>query len=423
MGATRHVDLNGPHISGTPKKIIVFLSSFISNIQHFNENKNPMLVEDRFQLKNGFNYSPDFKGSKDYILTSAWEEPDHQVVIKLIRINDGKLMYKWKVNIDMINKSFNSTYTYGKKNEHDNYTTCLLHPLLLNDGSVIVGGGGISFIDKKAKMRWSNKVNCHHSIEQDLDSNLWICGYNTNQKISNKLQMKDDAIQKIDLKTGKLLFQKSVLNILLENGFNLGDILVNSQIAAESKYLDYLHLNDIQPVLNDSKYWKKGDLFLSLRNQNLVLLYRPSTNKIIWYKRGPWLKQHDITILDSNRISIFGNDVLDIKFSSTFNQFIHGHNVIYMYDFSKNTLSTPYNHFLKTSKVRTVTEGRSKVLKDGNVFVEESNYGRLLLGNQRNELWSYTVKVDDNKLSTFNWCRYITEDEFKKFTFVKKTNQ
>ena len=45
---------------------------------------------------------------------------------------------------------------------------------------------------------------------------------------------------------------------------------------------DGLHLNDIQPALTDSPYWKKGDLFLSLRHKSLILLYRPSTGKIIW---------------------------------------------------------------------------------------------------------------------------------------------
>lgn len=423
MGATRHVDLNGPNITGNPRKIIVFLSSFISNVQHFNENKNPMLVEDRFQLKNGFNYSPDFKGSKDYILTSAWDDVDQQTVIKLIRINDGKLLHKWFVAIDELNKSFNTTNTYGVVNSQDKYTTRLLHPLLLNNGSVVVGGGGISLIDKNAKIRWSNKVNCHHSIEQDSDGNIWICGYNTDRNIADKFQIKDDAIQKIDIKTGKLLFQKSVFKMLIENGYEMADLFINPGLVRDVNYLGYIHLNDVQPVLTDSKYWKKGDLFLSLRHQNLVLLYRPSTNKIIWSKRGPWLKQHDITILDSNRISIFGNDVIDAKYSTESKQLIHGHNVIYVYNFSNNQLSTPYNQFFKSSKIGTITEGRCRILPDGTIFVEESNYGRLLLGNNTNEMWSYCVKVNEKYVSALNWCRYITEDEFKKFTFVKKTNQ
>ena len=70
--------------------------------------------------------------------------------------------------------------------------------------------------------------------------------------------------------------------------------------------------------------------------------------------------------------------------------------------------------------IGTFTEGRSQILKDGNILVEESNHGRLLFGNEKNEIWTFVDRVDKNHLSSLNWCRYITEDEFKKFTFIKK---
>ena len=36
---------------------------------------------------------------------------------------------------------------------------------------------------------------------------------------------------------------------------------------------DPIHLNDIQPVEKSGPYWKMGDLFLSLRSQNMIILY------------------------------------------------------------------------------------------------------------------------------------------------------
>jgi hypothetical protein len=74
---------------------------------------------------------------------------------------------------------------------------------------------------------------------------------------------------------------------------------------------DPTHLNDIQPVLADGPYWKKGDLFVSLRNISSIMLYRPSTDQIVWMKRGPWLSQHDVDILDDHRISVYDNNVQD----------------------------------------------------------------------------------------------------------------
>ena len=40
--------------------------------------------------------------------------------------------------------------------------------------------------------------------------------------------------------------------------------------------------------------WKKGDLFISIRNQSALIHYRPETNKVINYIKGPFYMQHDI---------------------------------------------------------------------------------------------------------------------------------
>ena len=71
---------------------------------------------------------------------------------------------------------------------------------------------------------------------------------------------------------------------------------------------DPIHLNDIEPVNFDSNHWLKGDIFLSIRSLSLIILYRPSTNKVIWYKQGPWRFQHDIDIIDEGTIAIFDNN-------------------------------------------------------------------------------------------------------------------
>ena len=93
------------------------------------------------------------------------------------------------------------------------------------------------------------------------------------------------------------------------------------------------------PVLEDGPYWKKGDLFLSLRNLSMVLLYRPSTNKIIWNKIGLAVSQHDIDILNDYTISIFSNNTPNVKPK-------HGYSGVYsdvlVYNFKTDSVSSPY---------------------------------------------------------------------------------
>jgi hypothetical protein len=57
-------------------------------------------------------------------------------------------------------------------------------------------------------------------------------------------------------------------------------------------------------------------------------------------------------------------------------------------------------------------------LSDGTLFVEETKNGRLLFGDEKSVIWSYTERIDDKRISLLAWCRYITEEEFKTFTFI-----
>ena len=136
----------------------------------------------------------------------------------------------------------------------------------------------------------------HHSLEQDHEGNFWVptsvYPYLVDKKFvgSERNVYSDDAITKVS-PNGEILFQKSVTNIFIEN--NLGFLIFPITAFYTT---DPIHLNDIQPVLTDSLYWKRGDLFLSLRNQSMIVLYRPSTNKIIWKGTNSIIQQHDVDI-------------------------------------------------------------------------------------------------------------------------------
>ena len=71
-------------------------------------------------------------------------------------------------------------------------------------------------------------------------------------------------------------FLNTISQILIENG--LEHLLFTSKEIYRFN-TDPIHLNDIQPVNFDGEFWKKGDVFFSLRHQSMILLYRPSTNK------------------------------------------------------------------------------------------------------------------------------------------------
>lgn len=421
MGATKHVLEGGSLLKGSSKDVVIFFSSLLHSVKEFYSHEKPQVVEIENSFRDGFSYSSRYNDSKDYLLVSSWDNNLNQSVVKLIRIDDGKLMHQWIIDIDKHISEFNTYETYGIKHNLTIDKASIQHPFLDTDGSLVFAMGGRHKVDLNGDLIWSESKDCHHSIEKNSDKEeYWMCSYNSNLELANKLQIRDDALIKINGKTGALLYEKSIYEIFIENGIDRGELFINPQITTLSNYLDYFHLNDVQPVLEDGPYWEKGDVFFSLRHQNLIGLYRPKTGKLLWYKRGPWLRQHDIDILDSTRISIYGNNTLDAKFSNSEDLFIDGNNEVYVYDFIKDSVSKPFSELFSKEKIRTHTEGLARVVSDSFIFVEETNKGRILLGDQTGVLWTYVERVDDKHVSRFSWSRYITKEEFSKLKFLKK---
>ena len=98
-------------------------------------------------------------------------------------------------------------------------------------------------------------------------------------------------------------FNKSVTEILIEN--NLGHRIFSQQNFNP----DPIQLNDVVPVQINGPFFKKGDLFLSLRHLSMVILYRPSNNKIVKVIEGGFNFQSDVDIIDDKTISIYNNNV------------------------------------------------------------------------------------------------------------------
>jgi hypothetical protein len=411
--AVWRIKSNGPLFKGRNSDIIISIASF------------PSLVTETFhQLGTnpltGHNFYPSIKGFKmekkymdsNYILLPAYDKKEDQSIIRLIRIYDQKTIYQWVPNISEIKKIIGEKDDFWK--DADKHNLFFLHPLLSPDGSIIFHAGDLLIkMDKDSKLLWAISGIFHHSLEYDSDGNIWSPSViKPSEFLPNYLYTYiDDAIAKIS-QDGKLLFEKSIAKILVENGYR-------SLLLGVGPYeTDLVHLNDIQPALTSTLYWMKGDLLISLRNRSTVFLYRPSSNKIIWLKTGPWLNQHDVDFIDTARIGIFGNNI--IRFDEERTRLIDGHNEEYVYNFKTNKTETPYTEFLRKAKVRTYSEGRSDILPNGDLFIEETNRNRLLRGNTKDIIWQYVDRIDQHLVATLSWSRFITKEEFKKLRFLQK---
>ena len=131
----------------------------------------------------------------------------------------------------------------------------------------------------------------------------------------------------------------------------------------------------------------------------MILIYRPSTDKIIWYKIGPWLNQHDPDFLDQNRISIFGNDVTSLSFNrrETDAKLLYENNKIYIHDFEKNKTISVYDNIININKEHTVTGGRHVWFDDNKLWLDFTNSGVISIVNEENVIGKIINKNKNNE--------------------------
>ena len=182
--------------------------------------------------------------------------------------------------------------------------------------------------------------------------------------------------------------------------------LLDTEIFMEidSRPWDVLHTNDLQPVLYDTNFFKKGDIFISARHISTVFLYRPSTNKIIWYSQGPWRWQHDVDIIDEETIGIFNNNNPLVNQVSEYQKSVS--QVVY-YNFRTKKYSLPYKRHFRENNIMTKSDGLFTVMSNGDLFYEENLKGRIYLTDiNGNILFKYIAA------SHLNWARLIEDKEF-----------
>ena len=197
---------------------------------------------------------------------------------------------------------------------------------------------------------------------------------------------------------GEILFEKSIAELLLDNDLKHLVYLSGSYSA------DPIHINDVQPALSSGPHWNKGDLFISLRHSSTILLYRPSTDEIVWIQQGPWLMQHDVDIISDHEIAVFDNNAGPMPWG----QHVLKANDTIIYDFDNREARSPYRDAYEKNEIETITEGLSEILPDGDIFVEEQNFGRLLRMNEDGDvIWSYVNRASDGRIYLVNWTRYV----------------
>ncbi len=322
----------------------------------------------------------------------------------MLDLTSAKVAHRFDLDADRL---FEGAVRKSQLSELDAWNTKrfrAIHPIAIENGDLIIKDHRTPLMRVNAcgKLVWRLENDLyHHTTEIGEDGNYWLTTHIEPTQVAGlSSEFFDDGIVKVSA-AGDVLYDRSLTQVMMEAG--LGNILFST-----SRFdVDPMHLNDVQPVLSDGPYWQAGDVFLSLRHLSMIILFRPSTDQVIWIKQGPWAGQHDVDIIDDHTIAVFNNNVLNMGSG----QFVDGISEILFYDFAKDTVSSPYRDIFEKHEIRTEFAGLFSLLPSGHLLIEEASAGRTLIFAPDGTLVAENVnRADDGLVYNLGWSRFIGRD-------------
>jgi hypothetical protein len=352
-------------------------------------------------IEHGF--EPVNKLKDDVIVLATYTNESNSRSIIALNLKTDSVLYKWTIE-----DSFQ---------QHDR----ILNPLLFPEKSLVYAilRKGIKRIDSLSNVLWQqDSIKQHHSMNRDADGKIWICSYENGingigyyKQNGGEVFFIDNFITQLDDKTGRILFHKSVAEILKEN--QLSYYLIKSAVIR-----DPLHLNDVQPALKTTHFYNQGDVFINLRNLSMILHYRPSTNQLVNLIQGPFSSQHDVDILDDSTLVVFNNN----SFQNMQQQFMKGYDInkisdisgdfysnIVSYNFADSSFTILDEEIFRENKIFSHSESLVEYITPDTYFIEEQNQGVLWIISDGEVVYKNGLKSHhEGYFHLPNWSRIIS---------------
>jgi hypothetical protein len=414
-----HVAKGGKRL-GAASDAISLISDFPKLIRRMRNADNYLRIQNDHhhfdKLGFTFNYPPNTRPNEDYLLLSRYDGDEGRSVVELWDLNSQTLKHTWRPPVDEFHRLAHLETNDNVLLRDENVGRMILrHALVLEDASLVYKSRSpLVRVSVCNKLIFQNDTDIfHHSTEMDDEGYFWVPTRiePTHVKYVDKINFFDGAITRISPE-GKIVFQRSVSELFLKYGYS-------RYVYGRNAYSDNpIHINDIQPVNSDGPYWKRGDVFVSLRTHSILMLYRPSTDEILWLKEGPWQHQHDVDVLDDHRISVFNNNSIE---SFPIMRSL-GHSQVLVYDFNDGTVTSPWDDVLTKLDFHTETEGLHTIRPDGSIMLEEQNSGRLLMLDPKKEIdWQYVDGSSSGDIWRLGWSRLIDRAMGNKIVHAAET--
>lgn len=328
--------------------------------------------------------------------------------LRLIRL-DGSIVRRWPARFTDIFP--NQTHIAPAQTvPKGNWNVEVHGSLALPDGSVVFNFeyAGIVKLDRCGRVQWTVPRMTHHSVEPSEDGGFWVSSRRYVQGTSPFPEFTppyhEETLMKVSA-TGTVLDEISVLGVLFKNDLQ-GSLFATSPLGQLPA--DFPHLNDVKELSSTraSRFpqFAAGDVLVSLRALNMLMVVDPRTQKVKWHQVGRWISQHDPDFEANGRISLFNNN----RDGTPTGSLLGGSNILEV-DPVTGATRVMYGG-ISSQRMYSENMGKHQSLESpaGNILITESTAGRVLEVDSTGEtVWQFINRFDDDEVAlVFEATRY-----------------
>ncbi len=294
-----------------------------------------------------------------------------------------------------------------------NWNSAAHNVLIDQDGSVLFAfeSCGMVKLDRCGKKIWATRENTHHSPNLLADGHIVIGGSDYVERPKQWPFTEpywEDAIRVYDA-SGKLIRQRAITDLFARSGMLSA---LTSHSDDNPKTNGEFHLNEIEELPASLAHafpmFTPGDLLVSIRNLNMILVTDAKMERIKWHRVGPWIRQHDPDWGTDGRITVFDNHPDGTADGTRF-----GGSRIIAIDPATGETQTIFGG-RKDQHFFTNQRGLHQMLSDGSMLITEANAGRAFQVDRAGRMvWQYVNRYDDKEAAWLNGAESYPPSYFK----------
>jgi hypothetical protein len=289
----------------------------------------------------------------------------------------------------------------------------------LPDGAVVFNfsAGGLVKLDRCGEVVWTLPRVTHHSVERAQVAGFWVPAARfRNEKESPfppfLTPFWEDTILRVS-EDGEVLSELSVPKLFYDNGMEAVLTASGHSFANDLSWdKEILHLNKItelrSDLADDFATFSAGDLMLSIREMNMIMVVDPDQGEVKWWQIGPWLRQHDPEFRPGGKIVVFNNNVYMTAFDNDKDKtplfYPIGSNIMEV-DPESNKAEVIYGGEAG-QEMLTVVRGKVELTDGGGLLITEFEGGRVFETDAGGTIvWEYINRYNEEEVAEITEAR------------------